>query len=75
MAILRVGIVMGSSSDGPTMRKAAEILDVLGVGYELRVVSAHRTPDLLFEYAKSAADRGLHVVRVLSHQHVSTASL
>jgi 5-(carboxyamino)imidazole ribonucleotide mutase len=62
MAILRVGIVMGSSSDGPTLRKAAEILDVLGVGYEMRVVSAHRTPDLLFDYAKSAADRGLHVV-------------
>jgi 5-(carboxyamino)imidazole ribonucleotide mutase len=57
-----VGIVMGSASDGPTMRKAAELLDELGVPHEMKVVSAHRTPDLMFRYAESAADRGLHVV-------------
>lgn len=58
----RVGIVMGSASDGPTMRKAAELLDALGVAYEMKVVSAHRTPDLMFTYAESAASRGLHVI-------------
>src|SRR5687768_16601367 len=57
-----VGIVMGSASDGPTMRKAAEILDALDVAYEMKVVSAHRTPDLMFTYAESAASRGLHVI-------------
>jgi 5-(carboxyamino)imidazole ribonucleotide mutase len=58
----RVGIVMGSKSDWPTMQHAADILDVLEVGYETRVVSAHRTPDLLFQYAETAADRGLQVI-------------
>ena len=53
---------MGSRSDWNTMRVAAETLDELGVRYETRVVSAHRTPDLLFEYASSAADRGLKVI-------------
>ncbi len=53
---------MGSKSDWPTMSKTAETLDDLGVGYEVRVVSAHRTPDLLFEYAENAAQRGLHVI-------------
>jgi 5-(carboxyamino)imidazole ribonucleotide mutase len=57
-----VGIVMGSSSDWDTMRPAAEMLDRLGVAYEVRVVSAHRTPDLLFEYAASAQQRGLEVI-------------
>ncbi|MGB7213993.1 MAG: 5-(carboxyamino)imidazole ribonucleotide mutase [Gammaproteobacteria bacterium] len=57
-----VGIIMGSASDWPTMQHAAETLDALGVPYEVRVVSAHRTPDLLFEYASTAAARGLEVI-------------
>ena len=54
-----VGIIMGSVSDWPTMRHASETLDSLGVPHEVRVVSAHRTPDLLYEYAENAAPRGL----------------
>ena len=57
-----VGIVMGSASDWETMEHAARQLDELGVSYEKRVVSAHRTPDLLFEYCASAAERGLEVI-------------
>jgi 5-(carboxyamino)imidazole ribonucleotide mutase len=57
-----VGIVMGSRSDWPTLREAAEILAELGVAHETRVVSAHRTPDRLAEYAKSAKTRGLKVI-------------
>jgi 5-(carboxyamino)imidazole ribonucleotide mutase len=57
-----VGIIMGSSSDWDTMRPAAEVLDKLGIPYETRVVSAHRTPDLLFDYAASAKARGLEVI-------------
>jgi len=57
-----VGIIMGSSSDWETMQHAAEVLDKLSVPYEARVVSAHRTPDLLFEYASTARSRGLEVI-------------
>jgi 5-(carboxyamino)imidazole ribonucleotide mutase len=57
-----VGIIMGSTSDWETMRAAAESLDKLGVPYETKVVSAHRTPDLLFEYASSAQSRGIEVI-------------
>ena len=57
-----VGIVMGSDSDLPVMSKAAEILDRLQVPYELTVVSAHRTPDRMYDYAKSAKERGLKVI-------------
>lgn len=57
-----VGIIMGSSSDWDTMRGAAETLSSLGVAHEVRVVSAHRTPDLLFEYAASARARGLRAI-------------
>jgi len=57
-----VGIVMGSRSDWETMQHAAAKLDALGVPYEVRVVSAHRTPDVLFEYAASAQSRGLRVI-------------
>ena len=57
-----VGVIMGSRSDWETMRHACETLEELGVTYERRVVSAHRTPDLLFEYAGSARDRGLLVI-------------
>lgn len=58
----QVGIIMGSKSDWPTMQHAADTLDALGVSYEVKVVSAHRTPDLLFEYAKTAQSRGLKVI-------------
>lgn len=57
-----VGVVMGSQSDWPVMQHAVERLEVFGVAHECRVVSAHRTPDLLFEYAQSAADRGLRCI-------------
>ena len=57
-----VGIIMGSQSDWPTMREAAEMLDALGVTYEKKIVSAHRTPDRLWDYGKTAADRGLQVI-------------
>jgi 5-(carboxyamino)imidazole ribonucleotide mutase len=57
-----VGIIMGSRSDWETMRHAAEMLDTLGVAYETKVVSAHRTPERLYAYAKGAAERGLKVI-------------
>jgi len=57
-----VGVIMGSQSDWPTMKRAADILDELGVPYEARIVSAHRTPDRLYDYAKTAASRGLKVI-------------
>lgn len=57
-----VGIIMGSQSDWPTMRHAADTLEALGVPHEARIVSAHRTPDRMADYAKSAKDRGLKVV-------------
>lgn len=57
-----VGVIMGSKSDWPTMKNATEILEELGVSYEVKVVSAHRTPDLMFEYAETAAARGLKVI-------------
>ncbi len=57
-----VGIIMGSQSDWPTMKEAAAILDQLGVGYEARIVSAHRTPDRLWSYGREAAGRGLRVI-------------
>jgi 5-(carboxyamino)imidazole ribonucleotide mutase len=58
----RVGIVMGSRSDWETMQHAAQKLDALGVAYEVKVVSAHRTPDVLFSYAEEAAGRGLRAI-------------
>lgn len=58
----QVGIIMGSTSDWDTMKKAEEMLQTMGVSYEVKVVSAHRTPDLLFEYAETAADRGIQVI-------------
>ncbi len=57
-----VGIIMGSSSDWETMQSAADMLDKLGVPHEVRIVSAHRTPDLLFEYASTARSRGLEAI-------------
>lgn len=57
-----VGIIMGSQSDWPTMKAAAEILDELGIAYEAKIVSAHRTPDRLWDYGKTAASRGLKVI-------------
>ena len=58
----KVGIIMGSQSDWPTMREAAQMLEDLGVTFETRIVSAHRTPDRLWDYGKTAVDRGLQVI-------------
>ena len=58
----RVGVIMGSRSDLPTMEKAVEMLKRFGVDYEVKIVSAHRTPELMFEYAKTAKERGLKVI-------------
>lgn len=60
--MISVGIIMGSDSDLPVMSEAAKVLDDFGVGYELTVVSAHRTPDRMYEYAKSAKERGLKLI-------------
>ena len=57
-----VGIIMGSKSDYPTMKNSCDILDILGINYEVEVVSAHRTPEKMFKYAKNAASRGLKVI-------------
>jgi len=57
-----VGIIMGSDSDWPVMRAAAQMLADFGIAYEARVVSAHRTPDLMFEFAEQAAERGVRVI-------------
>lgn len=62
MSTPKVGIIMGSQSDWATMKHAADILDELGVPYEKQIVSAHRTPDKLFDYAETAVDRGLAVI-------------
>jgi 5-(carboxyamino)imidazole ribonucleotide mutase len=59
---IRVGIIMGSQSDWPTMKEAAAVLDELGVSYETKIVSAHRTPDRLWTYGKTAVERGLQVI-------------
>ena len=58
----QVGIVMGSDSDMPIMAKAAEILEELGISYEMTIISAHREPDVFFEYAKTAEDKGFKVI-------------
>lgn len=60
--VVSVGIIMGSQSDWPTMKAAAEILDELGIAYEAKIVSAHRTPDRLWDYGKTAVSRGLKVI-------------
>jgi len=62
VADVLVGLIMGSKSDWDTMQHAAQILDVLGIAHETKIVSAHRTPDLLFEYAESAEQRGIEVI-------------
>ena len=62
MAEVRIGIIMGSQSDWPTMKHAADILDELDLPYETRIVSAHRTPDRLWSYGREAAGRGLKVI-------------
>ena len=58
----KVGIVMGSDSDMPVMAKAAEILDKFGIDYEMTIISAHREPDIFFQWAKSAEERGIRVI-------------
>lgn len=60
--MIQVGIIMGSDSDWPVMRQVANFLEEFGVGYEARVVSAHRTPDLMFEYAETARSRGIKAI-------------
>jgi 5-(carboxyamino)imidazole ribonucleotide mutase len=60
--MVQVAIIMGSQSDWPTMREAADILDALGVAYEARIVSAHRTPDRLWDFGKGAAEAGLKAI-------------
>ena len=60
--MIQVGIIMGSDSDWPVMRQAANFLEEFGVGYEASVVSAHRTPDLMFEYAETARSRGIKAI-------------
>ena len=62
MANIQVGIVMGSDSDWPLVQKARQTLDKFGVGYETRVISAHRTPEVAIEYSKTAEERGLKVI-------------
>jgi len=62
MGDVKVGIIMGSQSDWATMKEAAEILDQLGVAHEAKIVSAHRTPDRLWDYGKTAVERGLEVI-------------
>lgn len=62
MSQVKVAIIMGSKSDLPVMQDAADVLKELGVEYEITVVSAHRTPDRMFSYARAAADRGLKVI-------------
>ncbi len=59
---MKVGIIMGSDSDLPVMKEAAEVLEEFGVPYEITVVSAHRTPERMFEYAKTAEERGIEVI-------------
>ena len=58
----KVGVIMGSSSDWETMKHACNILEELNIPYEKQVVSAHRTPDLMFEYAETARERGIHII-------------
>ena len=58
----KVGIVMGSDSDMPIMKKAADVLEQLGVEFEMTIISAHREPDVFFEYAKSAEEKGFKVI-------------
>lgn len=58
----KVGIIMGSKSDLPIMQEAAEMLEVFGIAYELNIISAHRTPDLMVEYAQNARKRGINVI-------------
>ena len=58
----KVGIVMGSDSDMPVMSKAADILEKLGIDYEMRIISAHREPDVFFDYAKTAEEKGFKVI-------------
>ena len=66
-----VGIVMGSDSDMPVMAKAADILEQLGISYEMTIISAHREPDVFFEYAKSAEEKGFKVIlQVQVWQHI-----
>ena len=59
---VKIGVIMGSSSDWPTMKLACDVLEQYGIDYEKKVVSAHRTPDLMFEYAEQARQRGIQII-------------
>ena len=78
-AAVKIGVIMGSQSDWETMRHAAETLEKLGISHEVRIVSAHRTPDRLVEYARSAEERGLAAIIAgaggAAHLHGMTASM
>ena len=71
----KVGIVMGSDSDMPVMAKAADILDQLGISYEMRIISAHREPDEFFEYAKTAEEKGFKYLPVSAKDGVNIISM
>ncbi|MEG3013544.1 MAG: 5-(carboxyamino)imidazole ribonucleotide mutase [Cetobacterium sp.] len=60
--MIKIGVIMGSKSDLPTMKQCLEILEELGIKYEAKIISAHRTPTLMFDYAKEAKDRGIEVI-------------
>lgn len=60
-----IGVIMGSTSDWDTMKKACDVLDELEIAYEKKVVSAHRTPDLMFQYAEQARERGLKIIMLV----------
>ena len=71
----KVGIVMGSDSDMPVMSKAADILEKLGIDYEMRIISAHREPDVFFDYAKTAEEKGFKVIYKNSNQIIFLVKL
>ena len=66
----KVGIVMGSDSDMPIMAQAADFLDKMGIDYEMTIISAHREPDIFFNYAKSAEEKGFMALQVLVRQRI-----
>src|SRR3546814_9016729 len=71
----QVGVIMGSQSDWPTMAHAVQILEQFGIAHEVRIVSAHRTPDRLVDYAKSAAGRGLRAIIAGARSEENTSEL
>ena len=73
LTMAKVGIVIGSDSDMPVMAKAAEILEKFGIDYEMTIISAHREPDIFFEWAKSAEEKGIKVINpTITNMNVRT---